>query len=388
MSNTANLDSTLPAAPGGSQNVTWQLDPATGNVSGYVPDSSSGITLETMGTPNAIQNLLNLIAGTGIVLTADGAGGVTIRNIVSGITLQTNGVANGSQILLNIAAGSGITAVDNGAGRVTISGATATLFETNGTPNATQTTLNLVAGSNITLTNSGGAVTIASTGGGAGVTLQTNGVNNATQTTLNLIAGTNVTLTNSGANVTIAASGGGSGSGIILYSQFTPPTTTSGAAMNMKGPIIQCNKNMQILSMAFLCLPTIGTTQFQIMIYQLGGTVAAPTVAAILHTGTIQTPGVSTLPLYIDENISSSPVNFVAGTNYAIVIQSPNSATTFIMPLIACSSSVMSLPGGNVWGGGSGSNIQSATISPSVGASLTSAVGISSPYVVELGISI
>ncbi len=49
-------------------------------------------------------------------------------------------------------------------------------------------------------------------GSGAGTTLETNGTNNSSQTALNLVAGSNVTLTNtSGGNVTIAATGGGSG---------------------------------------------------------------------------------------------------------------------------------------------------------------------------------
>jgi len=55
-----------------------------------------GVTLETNGVANALQSLLNLIAGTNMTLTADGAGGVTFDaagggggpttiNILSGI---------------------------------------------------------------------------------------------------------------------------------------------------------------------------------------------------------------------------------------------------------------------------------------------------------------
>jgi hypothetical protein len=40
--------------------------------------SGSDITLQTNGVNNTVQTLLNLIAGSGITLTADGAGGVTI----------------------------------------------------------------------------------------------------------------------------------------------------------------------------------------------------------------------------------------------------------------------------------------------------------------------
>jgi hypothetical protein len=40
--------------------------------------SGSDITLQTNGVNNTVQTLLNLIAGSGITLTADGVGGVTI----------------------------------------------------------------------------------------------------------------------------------------------------------------------------------------------------------------------------------------------------------------------------------------------------------------------
>jgi hypothetical protein len=42
------------------------------------PGGSSDITLQTNGVNNTVQTLLNLIAGSGITLTADGVGGVTI----------------------------------------------------------------------------------------------------------------------------------------------------------------------------------------------------------------------------------------------------------------------------------------------------------------------
>ena len=45
---------------------------------GYHTLSASGLTLQTNGTPNGDQTLLNLIAGTGVTLADDGVGGVTI----------------------------------------------------------------------------------------------------------------------------------------------------------------------------------------------------------------------------------------------------------------------------------------------------------------------
>lgn len=72
------------------------------------------------------------------------------------ILLQTNGSDNADQALLNLVSGNGITLTNVG-GDVTIDGP---LFQTDGTDNSTQTLLNLVAGTGITLTESGGSVTI------------------------------------------------------------------------------------------------------------------------------------------------------------------------------------------------------------------------------------
>ena len=40
----------------------------------------SGVSLETNGTPNTDQAVLNLINGTNVTITADGSGGVTISS--------------------------------------------------------------------------------------------------------------------------------------------------------------------------------------------------------------------------------------------------------------------------------------------------------------------
>jgi hypothetical protein len=85
------------------------------------------------------------------------------------LTLEVNSVLAGSQTLLNLNAGSGITLTDNGSGQVTVaSSLAALLLETNGTPNTSQTLLNLAAGTGITITNpSGGEVLISSTTSGS-----------------------------------------------------------------------------------------------------------------------------------------------------------------------------------------------------------------------------
>lgn len=89
--------------------------------------SSSTLTLQTNGVPNTLQTLLNLIPGTNVTLTPDGAGGVTVASSGggAGTTLQTNGVNNTLQTLLNLKQGSNITLASDGAGGVTITGASA-----------------------------------------------------------------------------------------------------------------------------------------------------------------------------------------------------------------------------------------------------------------------
>ncbi len=84
---------------------------------------SSGLTLETDGSVNGDQTTLNLVAGTGVTLTDDGSGSVTIdASGGGGITLQTNSTANGSQSLFNLTGSNGTTVNDNGSGTVTITG--------------------------------------------------------------------------------------------------------------------------------------------------------------------------------------------------------------------------------------------------------------------------
>jgi hypothetical protein len=58
--------------------------------------SSASVTLETNGVANAIQTLLNLIAGGNITLTADGSGGVTITASVSNVPVIVQSAQNSS----------------------------------------------------------------------------------------------------------------------------------------------------------------------------------------------------------------------------------------------------------------------------------------------------
>ncbi len=90
----------------------------------------------------------------------------------SGVTLQTGGTNNSNQALLNIVASAGISAVNTSGGIVTITNTGIPVFQTGGTPNGVQTVLNLVAGTNVGLAAVGGTVTISATGssGGGNVT--------------------------------------------------------------------------------------------------------------------------------------------------------------------------------------------------------------------------
>lgn len=87
------------------------------------------LLLETDGVQNGDQSLLNLVSGTGITLTDDGLGSVTIDSNGAGVTFQTNGTPNGDQTLLNLKNGSNVTITDDGLGGVTIATTPFTAFQ-------------------------------------------------------------------------------------------------------------------------------------------------------------------------------------------------------------------------------------------------------------------
>jgi hypothetical protein len=108
----------------------WKLTstPNPLNVASIIPLSPPGgasftgpLTLETNGTQNTEQNLLNLAEGTGVTIT-NSAGTTTISASGSGLSLEVNGTANDDQALLNLQNGSGITITDLGSGTVSIAG--------------------------------------------------------------------------------------------------------------------------------------------------------------------------------------------------------------------------------------------------------------------------
>lgn len=80
----------------------------------------SSFTLQTNGTPNPVQSLLNLKSGTNISLVSDNLGGVTISDTLTPLSLETNGTPNTDQALLNLKSGSGVNLTADGSGGVTI----------------------------------------------------------------------------------------------------------------------------------------------------------------------------------------------------------------------------------------------------------------------------
>src|SRR5271154_1128788 len=76
------------------------------------------ITLETNGVANAIQTLLNLIAGGNITLVSNGLGGVTISASVSNIPaiIQSNQNSSGSAAFLSTA----FTSSNNGGNAILV----------------------------------------------------------------------------------------------------------------------------------------------------------------------------------------------------------------------------------------------------------------------------
>lgn len=113
---------------------------------GQIPQSltvSPGILLKNSGTPLGQITTLNCSTNTTCTNTGP-VGTITATGGGGSLTLQTNGTNNGSQTLLNLANGSGITITDGGSGTVTIasSGAGSYVLVEEHTANNSATALN------------------------------------------------------------------------------------------------------------------------------------------------------------------------------------------------------------------------------------------------------
>ena len=210
-------------------------------------------------------------AGSGYVLSNNGSG---VLSWVAGgggggggVTLQTNGTPNGSQSLLNLVAGSNVTLADNGSGAVTINasgggggGGSGTVtsvaltvptgLSVTGSPITSSGTLAISTSLNGLVYGTGTGLAAATIGTGLdftggvlsstinGITLQTDGVANGSQVLLNLVSGANVSLSDNGSGVvTINATSSSvfsSTDNLSLYS-FNSVDPGSGAYSNLFG---------------------------------------------------------------------------------------------------------------------------------------------------------
>ncbi len=78
------------------------------------------LTLFTNGVPNGTQNILNLVEGTGIILTPSAGGVVTVATTLVVPEFEIGGTPASSQTVQNLIAGSGVSIVDGGSGNITI----------------------------------------------------------------------------------------------------------------------------------------------------------------------------------------------------------------------------------------------------------------------------
>lgn len=87
----------------------------------WTPSLAASVLLETDGTPNEVQSILDLKSGNDITLTDNGDGSVTIDTAQGGWILQINGSneAPTPHSTVNFQQGNGITFSDNGSGQVT-----------------------------------------------------------------------------------------------------------------------------------------------------------------------------------------------------------------------------------------------------------------------------
>jgi hypothetical protein len=116
--------------------------------------------LDVVGT---FTDSTGAVGTSGEILSSTVTGTKWISSSGVGLTLETNGTANSNQGLLNIASGTGI-AVANVSGTTTITNSDILSLETNGTSNSNQTLLNIAAGTGVSVSNASGTTTISTTG--------------------------------------------------------------------------------------------------------------------------------------------------------------------------------------------------------------------------------
>ena len=102
----------------GQTPVRLYADPVTHRLLVDATGGGTSITLQTNGTPNGSQTLLNLVSGTGITLTDNGSGSVTITSTGGGSSpgyqQKTSGAVDGSNTTFTWATAPNSIVVDQG----------------------------------------------------------------------------------------------------------------------------------------------------------------------------------------------------------------------------------------------------------------------------------
>ena len=121
-----NISSTVPAAPAGSTNVTYQTD-GSGNISGYVPTAATELTADSVNLTGQGANIgstdlitsplagLYRVSAYIIVTTADGVSS-TLPSVVISWTDQNNTSTSESLTLTATQSGDSLTTHAQGTG--------------------------------------------------------------------------------------------------------------------------------------------------------------------------------------------------------------------------------------------------------------------------------
>ena len=184
---------------------------------------TGGITLETNGSVNANQSLLNIAQGSNITV-ANSGGTTTISGTAVPITFRINGTNSSSQSVQNLINGTGITVTDGGSGNITISSTGAILLEHNGVSNGSQSILNLKNGVHTTVADDGvGGITIDS----AYPIFQVDGVALTSSSTVNFVDSATIQFSNpSAGQVTANVIGSGGQVQVATFSLTTAQIKT------------------------------------------------------------------------------------------------------------------------------------------------------------------